>query len=194
MNQHETLTIHCTYCGNENRVSTQRIRDLVLCTHCNDVLFELDFSLKDIRLTKRFGELYRILTHQLGEIRKMLVQFDKEHKIQYCGDAADFGKIDSETIIPEKNLSGTIEILEKLLNENQICDNDTRKSIEDLCILLKNYIQNTEEFCKMFDGTKSAASLRDSYTNLRNLEKEVNAFIRMMTSYLGEAALAGNGL
>ncbi|MDH5654306.1 MAG: hypothetical protein OEZ34_00225 [Spirochaetia bacterium] len=189
MENNGVISIQCTYCEKENKVNLQRIRDMVLCNFCGDVLFELDYNLKDIRLTKRFGELYRILIPQLGEIRKMIVQFDKEIKLQYCRDSDQFGAVDRESIVPGKNLSGTLLILKNLINENQVSDPETGKSMNDLFIHLNQYIESVQEFCGLFDGKKSASELKNAFLQIRSLEKEVNAFVRMMSSYLGETAI-----
>ena len=189
MNDTSTLTINCTYCGKENKINSQYLKDLVACRSCGEVLYELDETMRDIRITKRFRELYQILLPQIGDIRKMLVKFDKEINLSYCNDDVQIGIIDKNSIIPEKNITGVGEIIKKLFNENNVSDENTSSSMVDFFSILENYIKTADDYSSMFDGSKNTADLKESYRNLRSLEKEVNAFVRMMTVYLGETVV-----
>ena len=177
----------CPYCDKENKVREDAMRHIGVCISCSDILYELDESSREIRISKRFLELYLIIENQLDGLRKLLLKTDKEI-IRILKDSGVVEVCDSEAIVPEKYITGMIEIIKKFSNENSISDTDTRQSTADMNRIIEDYIRKYDEFSRMFDGKNSAAEIIAAAKELREKEKEVNAFTRMFAMYLGTGA------
>lgn len=182
----------CHDCQAENTIlDNGRMQTVVSCRSCNGILFEIDDSEENYRITKNFRVYYKAFTDSLARIQSSYTKKSEEIRKALQADTAAEeltlwnNAISRSEVFSEDNIHAFESVIRFLDNENGISDIETRKSVADL---LENARVLTAE---MYAFRNDTSDHKNKLNSIKTKWRDVNMFTNMMDSYFGEISSFG---
>jgi hypothetical protein len=171
------FTFTCGFCNKPTELKEAKLQMIIACPHCGQVLYEMDDENPRLRLTKEFRSAYSQMLAEMKELRTLL----KDLEIQSKKTEPEFStELNPALMTVNINI---INLIKKLINENELSDSDTRDSAGSALGLISSQTQRISSLInEATDMSHSAFS--EKVAELRKGEKEIFMFIRMLDKYL----------
>lgn len=155
------IEIECNFCKKSVPLRKERLQRILGCPHCGYVLYELDDEAgRNLQYSKVFMESYLSLGEILLHMRRKITGTEE-------------GLVGREEVKEARSLSAEIT------NQMALCDNETYQSMTELIPMIDSYLDLMDS-PSVFEEKPTGEFLE----NIRDTEKNMNSFIRMMDMYL----------
>ena len=176
----------CPHCRQTNLLPENAVLDLVFCSRCNEILFELDDSRREVRVTKGFQESFRVLKSELDGLRRFFLDENRKRR-ELARNTSDQRTDSTEGAgaIPAEVIERIETALSRFQNENAVSDENTRESALSLITVVTDYAREAGELAKTAASGPDEPATQEAFLSMKEKLKDVNAFARMMSNYLG---------